>query len=179
MHLLSCKGAGPWVFTWTGYPSLLRCGAACRGGAREGTVQLSCPSLAHFLTNSSMRLGVSSTAATPAVVPSQLWVSILPSATPHPRGPLSHLGFSEPAPPAQFTAGSYRFFWLTFSLIPWLSKFHAVWFSGASGCLLIAFRLVVIFLLVVWGSEGFLPMPPSSPEPPHFYFSNFKWRLAG
>ena len=54
-------------------------------------------------------------------------------------------------------------FWLTFSLIYWLSEFHAVWFSDTSGCLLI-FRLVVILLLVVRGSEGFLPMPPSWPE---------------
>ncbi|KAF6104290.1 hypothetical protein HJG60_011268 [Phyllostomus discolor] len=47
-----------------------------------------------------------------------------------------------------------------FSLIPWLSESHAVFFFWYFW-LFIDFRLVVILLLVVQGSKGFLPIPPS------------------
>ena len=40
VHLLCCKGAEPYVFTRVGQPSLLHCGAVCRGGVREGTTML-------------------------------------------------------------------------------------------------------------------------------------------
>ena len=78
-------------------------------------------------------------------VHSQLWGSVSPSAS-----------------PAHLVHCSRWFFWaglasavcwltglvvLTFSLIPWLSEFHAVWFFGASGCLLILDWLLSYFWL--------------------------------
>ena len=47
--------------------------------------------------------------------------------------------------------------WMTISsLTPWLSDIHTVRFSGSSYCFFV-FRLVVIFLLVVWGGQEYLP----------------------
>ena len=44
----------------------------CGGGVREGTMQLACSALTHFPANPRVRLGVSPTVATPAIVHSQL-----------------------------------------------------------------------------------------------------------
>ena len=49
--------------------------------------------------------------------------------------------------------------WMNVFLTPRLSEVHAVWFYTSSGCfmaVLIVFKLVVILLLVVRGSETFL-----------------------
>ena len=48
------------------------CGAVHRGGFREGTMQLACWALAPTPTNSLMRMRVSPTMTTPAIVHSQL-----------------------------------------------------------------------------------------------------------
>ena len=59
-------------------------------------------------------------------------------------------------------------FWLTVSLIPWLSEFHAVWFSGTSGFLLILDWLLSSF----WSceeAEGFYL--PSWLEPPQIFIA--------
>ena len=107
-------------------------GAACGGGAREGTVQLACLALARFPMNSCVRLGVSPTMAT-TVVHSQPWVLVSRSAS--------------PALAVRCLPGcSYQSGWF-FSLIFWLSEFHAVWFSGAFGCLLILDWLLSSFWL--------------------------------
>ena len=58
---------------------------------------------------------------------------------PHSRPP--HSGFSPS------TTSSVWLFCLTVSLIPWLLEFHAVWFSGTSGCLLILDWLLSSFWL--------------------------------
>ena len=50
------------------------------------------------------------------------------------------------------------------SLTPWLLDFHTVWFSGSSGYFFFVFKLVVVLLLVVWGSKMYLPTPSSWPE---------------
>ena len=44
--------------------------------------------------------------------------------------------------------------------VPWSLIFWHFW-------LFIVFKLVFIFLLVVWGSKAFLPMPPSRPYLPN------------
>ena len=100
--------------------------------------------------NYRVRLGVSPTRAT-AVVHSQLWVSVSPSASPsymvcclaavflswpHPHSPLSLCRFLP-----------IWLLWLTLSLIPWLLEFHAVWSSGTSSCLLILDWLLSSFWL--------------------------------
>ena len=56
--------------------------------------------------------------------------ALLSSSSPH--GVLVFL--SRPAPSAALQTW---LFWLIFSLIPWLLEFHAIWFPGTSGCLLI------------------------------------------
>ena len=48
---------------------MLCCGTVCEGGARAGTVQLACSSLAHFRKNPPVRLGVSPTMAIPCCSP--------------------------------------------------------------------------------------------------------------
>ena len=85
---------------------------------------------AHFPMNPHMRLGVSPTTAT-SVVHSQLWVSVSHSASP--VHSVCRLTEGSPCPPILPVC----LVWLTVSLIPWLSEFHAVWFSGTAGCLLI------------------------------------------
>ena len=118
------------------------------GGARKGTMQLPCLALAPL--NSLVRLIVSPTRA-PAIVHSQLSFSFLFS-QPHPHGP----------PPCRRFSLSALLVWLV-----WLTLFNSLVVGVPYSLifwhfwLFINFRLVVIFLLVVWGSEGFLPTPPS------------------
>ena len=50
-----------------------------------------------------------------------------------------------------------------FTLTPWLSDFHTVWFSGSSGYFFV-FKFVVVLLLVVWGGKMCLLTPPSWPD---------------
>ena len=100
---------------------------------------------------------------------SQLTLS-LSSTFSQPRlcGPPPHQAFSQTAQPAQ-SSTSLRvltgmiwfifFFNSLFVRVPCSLIFWHFW-------LFIHFRLVVILLLVVQGSEGFLPMPPSWPELP-------------
>ena len=53
--------------------------------------------------------------------------------------------------------------WMNVSLIPWLSDFHTVQFSGSSGCFFV-FKCVVVLLLVVGQGKVYLPILPSWPE---------------
>ena len=136
-------------------PSLLCCSAACRGGAREGTVRLTCSSLAHFSTNSHVKLGVSPTTAIPAIAQSKLWVSVFHLNQPLLCSPLSlqpalrlfcfHV-VSEVAQVIRCLTGLV-FLVDFFSLITWLLEFHAVWFSGTFGCSLILDWLLSSFWL--------------------------------
>ena len=41
-----------------------------------------------------------------------------------------------PLTPAMHFCPSYQYQWIIFSLTPWLSDFHTIWFSGSSGCFL-------------------------------------------
>ena len=91
------------------------------------------------------------------------------SSQPCPLGAPRHCSFSELALAVHCLTGLVvliDFFFNSFvvgvlcSLIFW----HLWWF--------IDFRLVVILLLVVRGSKGSLPMPPSWPEPVMFFFKN-------
>ena len=106
-------------------------------------MQLPCSSLAHLSTNS---CETGSFSHWGNIIHSQLWVSPLkgkPLSQPLPHsllppinqpclhGLLPCLGLSP------YAALPVWLFCLTVSLIPWLSEFHAVWFSGTSGCLLI------------------------------------------
>ena len=52
---------------------------------------------------------------------------------PHLPSQLTCLSFSERAWPTGSATLLVWLLWLIFSLIPWLSKFHAFWFSGTSG----------------------------------------------
>ena len=91
-----------------------------------------------------MRLGVSPTLVT-TIVHSQLWVSVSPLASPTHLVPCFTTVFlSWPALSANLPIW---LFWLIFSLIPWLLEFHAAWFSGTSGCLLILHWLLSSFRL--------------------------------
>ena len=137
-------------------------------------MKLACLALAPLSNKPSYETGRVPVVATPAVVHSQLWVSVsctaslahtvyqwVLSASPThavhhpatgslsqlpaspgspfrelwPRGPWPCHGFSPPTwlPDSLLPVWLV---WLTISLIPWLSEFHAVWFSGISGCLL-------------------------------------------
>ena len=114
------------------------CHSACGGGAREGTVPLTCLSLAHFPMNSRVRLGVSPTLAT-TVVHCQLSLSF---------------AFSQPCPhsplPLVLTGLVVLVDFFFNSLVvgvPWSLIFWRFWF--------IDFRLVVILPLVVREAKGF------------------------
>ena len=97
-------------------------------------MQLVGSSLAHFPTNPGVRLGVLPPGQSPLSPKSALSLNF-------PHGPL---------PGHRFSASSVLLVclgWLTVSLIPWLSEFHAVWFSGTSDCLLILDWLLSSFCL--------------------------------
>ena len=133
---------------------MLRCCAACRGGAREGTMQLTCLSLAHFLIDSCVRLGVSPTVAT-ALSTLSLSFSL---SQPRPQGPTTCSGFSplatlEVCCLTGLVVLADFFFNSLVVRVPNNLIFWHFW-------LFIDFRLVFIHL-VVQGSEGFLPTPPS------------------
>ena len=128
------------MFTRTGQPSLLPCSAVCGGRAREGTMQLTCLALASFSNELSYGTGSFSHCSNPCCSPqSALSISILFS-KPHPHSPPPCQGFSL----SSYLTGLVVLF---VSLIPWLSEFHAVWFSGTSGCLLILDWLLFSFWL--------------------------------
>ena len=93
------------------------------------------------LQHSHVRVGVSPNAATPAVVHGQLWVSVSPSVSP------AHMVHCLAAGSLQPPVLLIWLVWLTVSLIPWLSEFLAVLFSGTSGCLLILGLLLSSFWL--------------------------------
>ena len=137
----------------------------------EGSEREQCPSIApfypHFPTNSPVRLGVFPIVATPAVVHSQLWVCFLFS-QPCPQGLPSHLRFS---PSASLTGlvGLVDCFFNSLDVRVLCSLiFWHFW-------LFMDFRLVVILLLVVWGSEGFVFTPPSWSELRFFFKLLFVW----
>ena len=125
-------GAGP--------PSLLCCSAACGDGEKRGNnaacLLCSCPPFQWTLVWNWQFLPPWQSGSPQ----SALSLSFLFS-EPHPRGPPPCLRFSLSA------ALPVWLFWLTVSLIPWLSEFHAVWFSSTSGCLLILDWLLSIFWL--------------------------------
>ena len=117
------------MFATAKQPSLLRCGALCVG---EGTMQLSCSSLAPLSNKLS-----SETEFLPL---RQLPKSTVNSESQFPI---------QSASPAWSTTSprvlTVWLVWMTISLIPWF--FHAVWFSGTSGCLLILDWLLSSFWL--------------------------------
>ena len=127
--------------------------AACGGGATEGTVRLACSSLAHFPTNSHVRLGASLTLATP------------PQSTVNSESQFCH----QPALPTWSAASPWVltglvvlvdfFFDCLVVRVPCSLIFWHLW-------LFIDVRLVVILFLVVQGSKGFLSTPPSWSELP-------------
>ena len=57
-----------------------------------------------------------------------------------------------------------------FSLTPWLSDFHTVWFSGISGY----FFVFKVVLLVVQGGKVYLSIPPSWPDI-HIFLNSPHW----
>ena len=91
-----------------------------------------------------------------------------PFSQPHPRGPLPCQGFS---PSAHLPCLSHLPCLPLTSLVDLVDCFFNSLVVGVPCSLifwhfwlLIVFRLVVILLVVVRGSEGFVPMPPSWPE---------------
>ena len=138
---MSCKGAGPYVSSWAGLPSLLSCQYCLWGRGQRGNSAIRLLALVHFPMNPHMRLGVSPTVATTAIVHSLLWVSVSHSASP--TRMVRCLTAGSLRPPALVVC----LFCLTLSLIPWLSESRAVWFGGTSGCLLILGWLVSSFWL--------------------------------
>ena len=86
---------------------------------------------------------------------------------PYPCSPLPCCGFSEPAHVVRCLTGLVvlvGFFFNSLVVgVPCSLIFWRFW-------LFIDFRLVVILLLVVQGSEWFLPTPPSWPELSHAFF---------
>ena len=143
---------------------MLCCGAVCGGGAKEGTMQLTCLSLVHFPSDSHVRLGVSPNHLIPST-PS-LSFSLC---QPRPCGPLTRWGFSQPALPVGST--SLPWFLSIRHLISLVVLFNCFFNSMVVGVpcglifchfwLFIDFRLVVILLLVVQRVSTY---PPSWPE---------------
>ena len=103
-----------------------------------------------------VRLGFSPTITT-TVVHSHLRVSVLPSvslawaacclAAASSASLVCRLAVVFLSQPSSSAALPVWLFWLIFSSIPWLSEFHAIWFSRASGRLLILDWLLSSFLL--------------------------------
>ena len=106
---------------------------------------------------------------------SALSVSFLFS-QPYRSGPPPCHGTSQPAPPAQSITLPRVFFPCLAARLP--CSFLLVWLNVSFNSFIVGvpcslifwhfllfteFRLVIFFLLVVGGSEGFLPMPPSWP----------------
>ena len=118
-----------------------------------------------------------------AIVHSQLRVSVSHSANcwlgtpprhsqPHPHGPLPHLG-------------SKNSLWVLTGLVVLVDCFFNSLVVRVPSSLIfwhfwlfIDFRLVVILLLVVPGSEVFLPTPPSWPEPQKSTYSFISARIC-
>ena len=94
-------------------------------------------------------------------------LAVGPFRQPHWHSPLPCLRFSPLARVTGLVGLVDCFFNSLVVRVPWSLIFWHFW-------LFIDFRLVVILLLVVWGSEGFLPMPPSWPERPHFSLNQRK-----
>ena len=104
-------------------------------------MQRPCLSLAHFSTNSFGTVSFSHCGNCHS--PQSALSLSFPLNQPQPRGRLPHcsqLHLHGPPPCPGFSLSTTLpvcFLCLMVSLIPWLSEFHAVWFSGTSGCLLI------------------------------------------
>ena len=122
-----------------------------------------------------MRLGVSPTVvATPYHSPQSTLSLSLPFSQHSPLGPL---------PCGKFSPSTH----LT-SLVGLVDCFFNSWVVGVPCSLIlwhfwlfIDFRVVVILLSIVRGSEGFLPTPPSWPELPCVILNtiNFNYQLDG
>ena len=132
------------------------------------------------LSDSPVRLWGSPTTATPAVAHSHLLVPL--------SQPLPHSPPSWAASPTPNVRMSLWFFWVgpPGPLPYWFDCTVFFFISLVAGVpcslifwhfwLFIDFRLVVVLLLVVPGSEGFLPMPPSWLELEKMIF-NFHWQM--
>ena len=93
------------------------------------------------------------------------------SSQPCPHIPLPCHEFSPP------TTLQVWLFWLTVSLIPWLSEFHAVWFSGTSGCLLF-FNLLLSFWLYEQVKDFYLCLHVGQNSSLNFLKTDFqKWNF--
>ena len=149
---------------------MLRRGAACGGGSREGTMQFTCLLVSSAPSNEpSHKTGCFSHCGkrqSPQPALSQFPVQSAPSAQSatllQPASPTQSES-SLCTPPHQ-SACSGRFFLTSVVVgVPCSLIFWHFW-------LFIDFRLVVILLLAAQGEERFMPMPPSWPELTTYFY---------
>ena len=163
MHLINCKGAGPSVFTWAGQPSLFQrclCGRGQRGNSAVHLLLFS--TLSNRLLCEIRSFCHHGNHRGPQSALSLSFTFSLPC----PPSPPPHLGFSESAFVVHCLTGLVILVDLFFnSLVVGVPCSFIFWLFW----LFIGFRLVVILLLVVQGSEGFLPMPP------HLVQNSIQW----
>ena len=156
MHLLCYKGDGA-LGIHQGRANLLavlQCSLWGKGqGGNSLACLLICSSLFNGLLDFRVRLGASPNTTT-TVTHSHLWVPLSQS-LPHspqrsaasPTSKVCHVAMVFLSWSTWSAALLVWLFWLIFSLILWLSEFHAVWFSGTFGCLLILDWLLSSFWL--------------------------------
>ena len=123
----------------------------------KGPEMEQCSSPAQLLVSCALFNGLSCETVATTIVDSHLWVSVSPSVSPtcaahslpaaNPTPMVPSLPLVLLSQPMWSATLPLWLFWLILSLIPWLSRFHAVWFSGASGCLLILDWLLSSFWL--------------------------------
>ena len=153
MHLISCEGQGL-KYSEAGQPSLLCClwGRGQRGNNAAGLLGSSSTFQWTIVWDWEFLLPWQIAPLPPYSPQSALSLSF-PCSQPHLNGLLPRGGLSLST---CFTNPVDCFFNSLVVRIPCSLIFWHFW-------LFIDFRLVVIFLLVVWGSKGFLSTPPSWP----------------
>ena len=140
-----------------GNPPCCAAGASCGERAREGTVQLPCSSLAPLSNELSCETGSFPHCGNPCCSPQSALSLSFAFSQPYLPGLPPHFGFSQlPGPCGLVVRVDFFFNSVVVGVPCTLIFWHFLLF--------IDFRLVVIFLLVVQGREGFLPTPPSWPE---------------
>ena len=138
-------------------------------------MQLACWALEHFPTSSHVRRGFSHCSNCRS--PQSILSLSFPFSQPLPRGPPPH--HSQPHPHGPLPCCGFSLFARLTSLIGLVDFFISLVVGVPCSLifwhfwLFIDFRLVVILLLVVQGSEGFLPTPPSWLEPDIFHLNYF------
>ena len=142
----TCYVVRGWSLRYSpGWGNPLSCAVAlCGGGVREGTMLLAGSALIPLSSELSCETGSFLCLCNSHRIPELEVLSLyLPFRQPHlshmpPCCASSQLGC--PSPPLLLV-------WMNVSLTPWLSEFHAVWFSGISGCLLFLNWLLSFFWL--------------------------------